>query len=174
MFDVVTIDTCTLLPFDCALINVVPWLRDVWITTGKKVSVAEVALRERIGKKGAYRTPEQTFPIAPIEKRLLLYCHFFRYWESKDADCTERAEDLIEWGPEFERMSGKQASAAMIESGCRNPSKALLDRKYNNLRTEAKRIVRELKLSPQPIEDSMLRWLLSVPCWRSFADSMYD
>lgn len=174
-FHSVTIDSDTLLNFDCTLINVIPWLGKVWNTTAKKVSGADIKLRQIENKSGCQDcTSNHIFPPDTLEKRYLLHCHFFRSWEKRDLDDNDRATELSDVASEFADLLPKTVSADEIDSGCRDASMSVAKRWFSSLSEQVRVLMKGTNQKGQPIEPKTLFWLLSVVRARSLADSLAD
>jgi len=172
-FHSVTVDADTLLNFDCSLTNVMPWLGAVWNSTAKKVSSAEIKLRQIENKLGCEDcVSDHMFPLNTVEKRLLLHCHYFPFWEQKKADHNKRADDLSKTDTEFAEVKREKMSADEIDSGCRDASTSVIKRWFLSLSEQVRVLRKGVNQKGETIEPDTLLWLLSVVRARSFADSL--
>lgn len=172
-FHSVTVDVDTLLNFDNSLPNVMPWLGAVWSTSAKNVSSAEIKLRQIENKIGCQDcVSDRMFPLNTLEKRLLLHCHYFPHWEKKKADYNERADDLSKVDSEFANVKREKVSSDEIDSGCRDASPSVVERRFLSLSEQARVLRKGVNQEGETIEPRTLFWLLSVVRARSFADSL--
>jgi hypothetical protein len=156
-----------------------PWLGKVWDSTARKVSSADIKLRQIENKSGCQDcVSDHMFPLNKVEKRLLLHCHYFPFWEQKKADHNKSgdhnksADDLSKTDTEFAELKRDRISADEIESGCRDASPSVTKRWFPSLSEQARVLLKLTKQRGQPIDPRTLIWLLSVVRARSFADSL--
>ncbi len=103
-----------------------------------------------------------------------MHCHFYQYWQHKNASDDERADDLSKVDVDFENVNRSMVSEDKIDSWCRDPSLSLARRRYKSLAKEVRVLMKEWHGAAEPIEAAKLVRLLAVVRSRVLIDWLSD
>lgn len=151
------------------LFNIADWLDHYLVLTKTGMKNAELRPESGECEDTFFRHPETNFGLSEQDKRLLLICHFFRYWNENNIGYEGRGDHLDEVMGSSKQLKRAAMHAEHVEAACVNPSPDMAKRRFVTLAKDA----RLLHLGwPDSLQPTELNLLLAVLFPTDFASQM--
>lgn len=138
------------------LFNIADWLDHYLVLTKTGMKNAELRPVNDESEDTFFRHPETNFGLSEQDKRLLLICHFFRYWKENNIGYEGSGDHLDEVMGSSKQLKRAAVHVEHVEAACVNPSPDMAKRRFVTLAKDARMLHLERPLSLQPTELNLL------------------
>ena len=151
------------------LFNIADWLDHYLVLTKTGMHNAELLSVNGESEDTFFRHPETYFGLSEQDQRLLLICHFFRYWKENNIGYEGSGDHLDEVMGSSKKLKRAAMHVEHVEAACVNPSPDMAKRRFVTLAKDA----RMLHLGwPDSLQPTELNLLLAVLFPTNFASQV--